>query len=146
MRTLLVLVLLVGLVASRPAPAFAGDLQLRITGIRSDLGMIRVGLFATPQAFDQRKPTLGKAVPAHNDHVTMTIEDLAPGTYGVAFYHDEDGNNRHDKSFIGVPLEGYGFAHDARGFLGPPDFEDMAVAVPAEGTARAEGRLRYGLE
>jgi len=146
MRILMIVLSFIGLSAMTTEPVLAGELQVQVTGVRSDLGFVRVGLFDSPEAFDERKPFLGKAVPAKNHEVTIKINGLAPGTYGVAFYHDEDGNNRHDKSFIGVPLEGYGFANDARGFFGPPDFEDMAVTVPAEGTVVARASLRYGLE
>jgi uncharacterized protein (DUF2141 family) len=37
-----------------------------------------------------------------------------------------------DKNFFGVPKEGYGFSNNARGLLGPPDFDDVVFLLDQE--------------
>ena len=55
--------------------------------------------------------------------------ELPPGTYAIGIFHDANLNNRLDNYFFGVPREQYGFSNDARGFLGPPSFDDAAFSV-----------------
>ena len=73
-----------------------------------------------------------RVVPAAD--AVATFEDLAPGTYAVAVYHDENGNGEFDQGLFGIPLEGYAFSMGARAFFGPPSFERAAFAVAAAGT------------
>ena len=36
---------------------------------------------------------------------------------------------------LGLPVEPYGFANNARGSFGPPSFQAASVALPAQGLA-----------
>ena len=56
-------------------------------------------------------------------HVVM--DNLPAGNYVVRYYHDENENGELDTAAYGIPTEGYGSSNDARGFMGPPAFEDM---------------------
>jgi uncharacterized protein (DUF2141 family) len=56
---------------------------------------------------------------------TAAIDSLPAGNYAIRYYHDENGNGEMDSSTFGIPKEGYGFSNNARGFMGPPDLEDM---------------------
>ena len=60
---------------------------------------------------------------------TFTFEDIASGQYAIRYYHDENENGKMDTGNFGIPKEGYGFSNNARGFMGPPDFEDMIFEV-----------------
>ena len=55
--------------------------------------------------------------------------EVVPGTYAVGIFHDANLNNLLDNYFFGVPREQYGFSNNARGFMGPPSFNDAAFAV-----------------
>ncbi len=37
-----------------------------------------------------------------------------------------------DKNFLGIPKEKYGFSNNAKGKLGPPDYEDAKFIINAE--------------
>ena len=63
---------------------------------------------------------------------TIELKDVKPGTYGIRFFHDENSNNKMDTGAFGIPKEGYGFSNDARGFMGPPDLEDMLFEVKGD--------------
>ena len=55
----------------------------------------------------------------------VKIDSLPSGTYAVQYYHDINSNGKLDTGSFGIPEEGYGSSNDARGFMGPPDFDDM---------------------
>lgn len=124
------------LVLLAAAPARAADLVVTIEGVRNDRGDIRAGVFDSPATWlDGDKALAHLAVKAAAPRTVLRFEGLAPGTYAVAFYHDENENRKHDRNFLGVPIEGYGFTRDPTVVLTPPDFAQCTIEVPAEGAA-----------
>lgn len=65
-----------------------------------------------------------KKVPVSGPSMLVTFDDVPAGTYGVAVYHDENMNDKMDRSWYGMPKEGYGASNDAKGSFGPPKFDD----------------------
>lgn len=55
----------------------------------------------------------------------MKFNSLKAGTYAIRYFHDENENGELDTGTFGIPTEGYGFSNDARGFMGPPSFDDQ---------------------
>lgn len=62
----------------------------------------------------------------------MRFEGVRAGEYAVACFHDENDNNDLDRNFIGIPSEGTGASNDARGFMGPPGYDDARFLVRAQ--------------
>lgn len=57
-----------------------------------------------------------------NSISVIKIDGLRPAKYAFKYFHDENNSNELDFNKLGMPLEGYGFSNDAKGFLGPPSF------------------------
>ena len=53
----------------------------------------------------------------------MSFPGIAPGTYAVSVYHDENSNDKLDTNFLGIPREGVGASNNAHGHMGPPKFD-----------------------
>ena len=123
-------------------PVAAGDLSITVEGVRSDKGELRVALFVEEGWLDEKRRVDGAIVKAAMPSVRLVIPNVKPGTYGLAGYHDENGNGKHDTNFIGLPIEGYGFSRDAPVRLAPPAFDDARFEVPPEGAA-VTFRMRY---
>jgi uncharacterized protein (DUF2141 family) len=51
---------------------------------------------------------------------------IAPGTYAVSVFHDENANGKLDTNFMGIPREGVRASNNAKGHLGPPKFNAAA--------------------
>ncbi len=110
----------------------AADLEVSVTALRSDAGTVHVAIYDSAEGFPNGQQYLfDRVVPAKTGFVAFV--GLKPGTYAIAVYHDENGNNDFDQNFIGFPLEGYAFSNGAKPFLGPPDFSDAAFEVGPEG-------------
>lgn len=125
------------------APAMAGEVAVRVQGVRNDQGSVVVGV-CTEEVFIGGTCAFRATVPAQAGAVTVTVPDVPPGTYAVRVYHDENGNERIDRNFLGVPLEGFGFSNDAPVRMAPPSFKDAAVTVGA-GRLETTLTLRYWL-
>jgi len=63
-------------------------------------------------------------------------------TVAVSVFHDENGNGKLDRNFIGMPKEGVGASNDAVGTLGPPKFDDARFSYKG-GAQSLTIHLRY---
>src|SRR5215472_12416525 len=82
-----------------------GSIAVKITDIRNTDGNIRVALRSGEQTVVQ-----GKIAEIDPKTLTATVvfENVVPGTYDVAVFHDENKNGKLDFNEMGVPLEVYG--------------------------------------
>ena len=115
-----------------------------VEGVRSSQGLIAVTLYADDsRRFLARRGSLyvGR-VPARAGSTRVCIHLPGPGIYGLAVYHDSDGNRSFNRSGIGLPAEGYGFSNNAPAIFGLPSFRRVRIAVPRTGMGTSI-RLRY---
>ena len=63
--------------------------------------------------------------------VTITFENVKPGTYAIMVLHDENDNKRMDFEANGMPKESYGMSGNVMA-MGPPTFADAKFEVAAE--------------
>ena len=113
-----------------PAPAAAplkpGSIEVTLRP-RSNKGRIGCLLFASAKGFPSDKKRAKQAlrvkVLRHKGawRARCVFNGVKPGVYAVAVLHDENNNDKMDKSFFGSPKEGYGVSNDAKPgtFSGP---------------------------
>jgi len=127
---MLTLILLPGISAN------ADELIVRVDNIK-EAGEIHIAIYDSAEAFEADRGEKGGAAPGITQGTIEMVEpgsvtyryELPPGTYAIGIFHDANLNNRLDNYFFGVPREQYGFSNNARGFMGPPSFEDAAFSV-----------------
>jgi uncharacterized protein (DUF2141 family) len=130
---LLLFVLQSGTGNSQPAPA---TLEIRATGLRNSQGALRCLLFTEKNGFPDRPKKAYRKAQSNivNRRASCRFENLPAGRYAISFIHDENGNRKLDTNFFGVPEEGYGMGNDARGSMGPPDFQDAVIEFDGKTT------------
>ncbi len=114
--------------------ASAGGPQVHVTHLRSARGNVYCDLFRSAKGFAKNAKKAAGVVRAEiNEHAAVCeFRDLAPGTYAVAAYHDENGNGQLDRGFMGIPKEGVGVSNDIQGSWGSPSFDRAKFTVGAE--------------
>jgi uncharacterized protein (DUF2141 family) len=108
----------------------AGELKLELHGkdIKQQTLMIRI--FDSETGFPSGKQYIRAiAADATSDSTTLLIRDLEPGKYAIAAFVDLNKNGKLDRSFIGIPIEPYGFSNDAHSLMGPPGFSQAAFEL-----------------
>ena len=90
-------------------------LTIDVTGAHSDTGLVGCALFNREDGFpfDDHHAFRLLEMPISGGHATCIFGDIPPGDYAVAVMHDENGNALLDKSFLGIPQEGFGFSTNA---------------------------------
>lgn len=104
------------------------EITVKIENLNSNSGNIYISLYDTETSF------LGKGFksiisPIENKSCTITFKDVPNGIYAISFFHDENENKKMDTNFLGIPKEDYGCSNNAKGFMGPPKWEDAKFEV-----------------
>jgi uncharacterized protein (DUF2141 family) len=131
MRKFLVSAALVFALALGALPAAysqaAGKIIVTVTRLHSDKGVVRCGLFNSPNGF--RKPGsqfMGVNATPSGGMATCTFEKVPPGTYAVALFHAEKNETQMTYGFFGAPDQGYGFSNNPDTTFGPASFKDAS--------------------
>jgi len=131
-------ILFVAILLAQPACADAlgseqnGTLTVRIENAAPQGGIVRLGLYDAAHYPDNNsQPTASVDAPAATGEVVITLMDIPPGIYAIETFQDINANGKLDMSWIGLPLEPFGFSRDARPIFGKPDFSAVSFAVVA---------------
>ena len=120
-----------GLALAAPAPGKA-DLTIHIQDVLPSGGVVRLGLYDEARYPDDNSTPLASAdVPAVAHETVVTLHDVAPGTYAIQVYQDVNANDKMDSTWIGLPLEPFGFSRDAKPFLSKPKFAEVRFTLAA---------------
>lgn len=103
-------------------------LTIKIVGIESDDGQINIAVFGAEDAWMKMR-LYEIALDIEERSCTWVIEEVPFGEYGVAVYHDENGNGKHDKNFLGIPTEPYGFSNNVRGKMKTPGWKETKFSI-----------------
>jgi uncharacterized protein (DUF2141 family) len=119
-------------------------LYVNVQGLRSGKGLVAVTLYPDDKSrFLAKKQSIYVArVDAHAPNTRVCMHLPRQGVYAIAVYHDEDGNRHLNRSFVGLPQEGFGFSNNPKTFMSLPAFSAVRLNV---GKANSETNitLRY---
>jgi uncharacterized protein (DUF2141 family) len=120
-------VLLISSAALAQAPR-ENQIHVEIAGLRDDKGQAVCSLFSSAADFPkQTEKAVARSVSVIADrHAVCEFSGVAPGTYAISVFHDENLNGKLDTNFMGIPREGVGASNGAKGHLGPPKFDAAA--------------------
>lgn len=128
-----------GILHLMPPSATAGDLSVRLDTVPRG-GTITAMLFDSPEGFeDFRSPVRTERVAA-DGRSELQLTGIPPGQYALVLFHDENGNDRLDSNFIGIPKEPIGFSNAYRP-KGPPSFTRAAFQLEGDDATAIEVRL-----
>ena len=108
----------------------AASLEVLVSGLKSNDGDVHMALYNDPEHFPyQEGVMMEEKVLVFDNQARLVFNNLTPGDYGVAVYHDKNGNHEFDQIVFGIPLEDYGFSNNATVFFGPPSFDEAKFSV-----------------
>ncbi|MGE5894992.1 MAG: DUF2141 domain-containing protein [bacterium] len=134
MRLAVLLLLFAFLSAPEVCPAEeVGSIKVIITGFKNDHGQARIGL-TTAREYDasEEENFKGAAVKISSGRAEWTFSGVPYGEYGVRVYHDENMNDKLDRSFFGMPAEAYGLSNNARGRFKAPSFDAVKFKLDSD--------------
>lgn len=121
--------------AQQPGTTSAsGCIRLRIENLRNQEGMIGIALFTTDKGFPSKpeKAYASTGLELKEGSTCLMLENIPYGNYALSILHDENSNQKMDKTFIGIPKEGFGTSNNPKISYGPPDFEESEFILDRE--------------
>ena len=103
-------------------------IHVEVVGLHSDKGQVLCALYSSRDGFPkQSEKALARVTSGiAQKQAVCEFSGIAPGTYAISVFHDENSNGKLDTNFIGIPREGVGASNAAKGHLGPPTFDAAA--------------------
>jgi len=100
-------------------------LTIYIDGVRNNVGTIGMLLFNSPDGWPDSlsKALRGTKVSAVQGSTVIRLTNLPEGDYGVLVIHDENGNDKLDRDWKGIPKEQWGMSNNPRVLLSAPGFQ-----------------------
>lgn len=112
-------------------------ITVTIENVLSNEGKI-LGSAHTDATFMKGQGIANKTVDAVKGAVTLTFEDIKPGTYAIMLLHDSNNNKRMDFEANGMPKESYATTGELT--FGPPSFDNSKFEVK---DADLDFRIRF---
>nr|WP_315156725.1 DUF2141 domain-containing protein [uncultured Flavobacterium sp.] len=104
------------------------NLTVSVSGLKSNAGTLKVGLYNSEGTFLK---SVYKAISSEikNNSATLTFVGIPKGEYGISAYQDENNNGKLDKNMLGIPSEDIACSNNAKGFMGPPKYNDAKFII-----------------
>jgi len=99
------------------------NLTVSISGLKSNTGLVQVGLFNSEGKF-LKSVFKGSSSEIKSNAATVSFMNIPKGNYAISVYHDKNKNGKLDMNFMGIPKEDVACSNNAKGLMGPPKYED----------------------
>lgn len=120
-------------------------LSINITNLRNSKGHMLISLYKDGVGYPnepEKAFRISKLTIADNA-ASVSFKGLPSGNYAIAILHDENDDSKMNKSFFGLPKEGYGFSNNVMGAFGPPPLSKASVLYNANEKKNITIRVRY---
>ncbi len=106
----------------------ANTLTVSVSNLDSSDGKVFITLYNSSDSFLKKGFKTSYATITEKS-CQVVFKDVPNGTYAISLFHDENGNNKMDTGFFGIPKESYGCSNNAKGVMGPPKWEDAKFQI-----------------
>lgn len=107
------------------------NLTVNVSTIKNNTGKLTAELYNSKGSFLKKAYKIASSDIKSNT-ASVTFIGIPKGEYTVLVYHDANNNGKLDKYLIGMPKEGVACSNNAKGFMGPPKYEDAKFTINAD--------------
>jgi uncharacterized protein (DUF2141 family) len=107
-------------------------LKVEISNIDNTEGMVLISIYDQEDNFPYQpfKTYRVEKESLVDGRLEYFIQDIKPGVYAITLLDDKNKNNDMDKTWLGIPKEGYGFSNNVKpSLLGAPPFEKCTFKI-----------------
>ncbi len=119
------------------------DIELEITGIRSNSGQLMVSVHLGPKGFPHKNMYKQLFITDYTfPTYTVVLKDIPYGNSAISILHDENKSGKMDFNIFHFPKEGYGFYKDYNVTISPPNYEDVEFEI-SQKEMHVETKMQY---
>lgn len=139
------LVIVVLIVLRAHSPVAEEGIRITVSQLRNEKGHVLVSLFRDGAGYpdDASKAYRKIQLDITGKKATVLFTGLPAGNYAVAILHDENNDQKMNKTSLGLPKEGYGFSNNVVGAFGPPSWSRASFPHKQGTLTVKEIRARY---
>lgn len=111
------------------------EIRVVVAGVKKAQGLITADLFPNKEeGFLRGRGRLSQVRYAAKAPITQfCVEAPEAGLFAMSIYHDENANEKFDKTGIGLPAEPWGLSNNPKVMFAPPPVEKALFEVTADG-------------
>jgi len=104
--------------------------HVRIEGFKNEKGLCYLLLFESKKGFPESREHAAMILKDRIMNKSAEFElDIRSGIYAISILHDENLNERLDKTWYGRPVEGFGISNNPSVGFGPPTFQESSISL-----------------
>jgi uncharacterized protein (DUF2141 family) len=123
-------------------------LTVVVDGIRHNKGQVCLRIFSGERGFpfNNTSEVQSGCTQITGKSVKKQFSGLKPGKYAVAVVDDQNGDNKLNKDFLGIPKEGFGLSKNPNVSIltGTPQFRDASFPISKNTTIKIQ--MKYSLD
>ena len=110
-------------------------ITVEVLNVPSAEGKISAALYNKEDAFLKFESVYASAsCSAKEGKTQVSFQEIPDGTYAIAIFHDENGNDQLDTNWLGIPKEKVAFSNAKMKLFGPPSFRECAFELSLDKT------------
>jgi uncharacterized protein (DUF2141 family) len=118
------------LILSQYLDAQTVKLDVTVNKIKEASGVMVISLYNKESSFPiDGKEFMINLVEVASHTVSTTFNNLAPGEYAVALYHDQNSDGICNLGLFGIPKEGFGFSRNFKPKWSAPNYDDCKISI-----------------
>ena len=128
-----------------PEPPTTGQVTIQLTGFRNQTGKALVALFTSKKGYPEKGKLAFKrrAARISKHRARIVFKEIPAGEFAVVVLHDEDGDKKMNKNFLGMPQEGWGVSRNPKTKMRPPTWNESALRLAPGKRVRVDIKMKY---
>lgn len=126
----------------------ATTLTVKVDGLRHKTGQVCLRIYSSEKGFpiSNTSEVQSGCTRITGSSITKQFYGLKPGTYAVAVVDDQNGDNKLNRDFLGIPKEGFGISKNPTVSIltGVPKFRDASFVLQKNTTINI--LMKYSLD
>jgi len=114
-------------------PVFAlgqNEISIDVHEVPASKGKISVAVYNSEEGFLKFDRVFKcDSIAAQKGITQLSIKNLPEGEYALAIFYDENGNNKLDTNWLGIPKEKVAFSNAKMKTFGPPKFKECSFQL-----------------
>lgn len=133
------------IVSAGSVPMGEEGIRVTVTNLRNDKGSVLVSLYREGAGYpdDAAKAFRTAKLSIKDKKAGVLFSGLPTGSYAISILHDENNDQRMNKTFLGLPREGYGFSNNVIGAFGPPGYTRASFRHQGNTLTQVSIRTKY---
>ncbi|MGC6431373.1 MAG: DUF2141 domain-containing protein [Jejuia sp.] len=109
----------------------SNSITVTVTNLQNNDGNVFLAIYNSEDKFLNKSYKAFRAK-IYDNGCVVEFKNVPNGEYAVSIYHDANGNKKLDTGMFGIPKEDYGCSNNAKGFFGPPKWDDAKFTLKNE--------------